>query len=69
MSFTLGPIESERIRGAFAAMDDLRRAPQGTTAKEFLATMALASADGEECTPPIASRPMDDVANTIVFLG
>ena len=63
-----GPIESERIRGAFAAMDDLRRAPQGTTAKEFLATMALASADGED-TPQHRFPTMDDVANTIVFLG
>lgn len=63
-----GPIESERIRGAFAAMDDLRRAPQGTTAKEFLATMALASADGEDA-PRHRFPTMDDVANTIVFLG
>lgn len=63
-----GPIESERIRGAFAAMDDLRRAPQGTTAKEFLATMALASSDNGD--PPRHRFPtMEDVANTIVFLG
>lgn len=63
-----GPIESERIRGAFAAMDDLRRAPQGTTAKEFLATMALASAENGD--PPWHRFPtMEDVANTIVFLG
>lgn len=63
-----GPIESQRIRTVFKAMDALRKSTPGTTAAEFLATMALARADAGE--PPTRSFPsVDDVANTIVFLG
>ena len=63
-----GPIESERIRNVFAAMDGLRQAAPGTTAGEFLGSMALARAEQggepEHCFPTV-----DDVANTVVFLG
>ncbi len=63
-----GPIESQRIRTVFAAMDQLRKAEAGTTASEFVSTMALTRSDQEhrlEQTFPT----VDDVANTIVFLG
>lgn len=63
-----GPIESQRIRTVFAAMDGLRNAPSGTTGGEFLGSMALARADGD--APPERSFPtVEDVANTVVFLG
>ncbi len=63
-----GPIESERIHGVFKAMDGLKKVPDGTTAKDFLGTMALSRETGagalQQSFPSI-----DDVANTIVFLG
>jgi len=63
-----GPIESDRIRTVFKAMDKLRKAPEGTTANDFTATMALARADADSGTAK--SLPtVEDVANTIVFLG
>jgi malonyl-CoA reductase/3-hydroxypropionate dehydrogenase (NADP+) len=63
-----GPIESERIHSVFAAMDGLKKVAPGTTAKDYLGTMALARAHGAE--PPKQTYPsIDDVANTIVFLG
>jgi malonyl-CoA reductase/3-hydroxypropionate dehydrogenase (NADP+) len=63
-----GPIESNRIRTVFKAMDQLRKAPEGTTANDFTATMALARAD--DATGAAQSFPtVEDVANTIVFLG
>ena len=63
-----GPIESQRIRTVFAAMDQLRKVEPGTTAADFVGTMALTRADDT----PEARRSLptvDDVANTIVFLG
>ncbi len=63
-----GPIESERIRTVFAAMDKLRGDKSGATADEFTNLMSLArttrGADQEKTlpTPP-------DIANTCVFLG
>ena len=63
-----GPIESERIRNVFAAMDGLREASPGTTAGEFLGSMALARA--EQGGEPERTFPtVEDVANTVVFLG
>ena len=45
-----------------------RKAPEGTTANDFTATMALARADADSGTAK--SLPtVEDVANTIVFLG
>ncbi|MGA1384660.1 MAG: SDR family NAD(P)-dependent oxidoreductase, partial [Steroidobacteraceae bacterium] len=63
-----GPIESQRIRTVFKAMDQLRKAPDGTTANDFTSTMALSRA--EPATGATHSFPsVEDVANTIVFLG
>jgi malonyl-CoA reductase/3-hydroxypropionate dehydrogenase (NADP+) len=63
-----GPIASERIRTVFGAMDQLRKAASGTTATDFLSTMALARSEGG--AKPIRTFPtVEDVANTIVFLG
>ena len=63
-----GPIEGPRIRNVFSAMDTVRNTPQGTTANDFLSVMALSRRDeasGEDYTFPT----IDDVANSIVFLG
>lgn len=63
-----GPIESQRIRTVFKAMDQLRKAPDGTTANDFISTMALSRAEPE--TGATHTFPsVEDVANTIVFLG
>ncbi|MEL6363957.1 MAG: SDR family oxidoreductase [Pseudomonadota bacterium] len=62
-----GPIESDRIRNAFAAMDGLRGAETGTTANEFTDTMSLARDAGRE--PPKSFPRPEDVANACVFLG
>lgn len=65
-----GPIESQRIRTVFAAMDQLRKVEPGTTAADFVGTMALTRADDSQSTQARRSLPtVDDVANTIVFLG
>jgi malonyl-CoA reductase/3-hydroxypropionate dehydrogenase (NADP+) len=63
-----GPIESNRIRTVFKAMDQLRKMPEGTTANDFTATMALARADAASGTTH-SFPTVEDVANTIVFLG
>ena len=63
-----GPIEGPRIRNVFSAMDKVRNTPQGTTANDFLSVMALSRRDepsGEDYTFPT----IDDVANSVVFLG
>jgi malonyl-CoA reductase/3-hydroxypropionate dehydrogenase (NADP+) len=63
-----GPIEGPRIRNVFSAMDKVRNTPQGTTTNDFLSVMALSRRDetsGEDYTFPT----IDDVANSIVFLG
>lgn len=63
-----GPIESDRIRNAFAAMDALRGDAPETTATEFSGLMALSrSFDGAE---PAKTFPRPrDVAGACVFLG
>lgn len=63
-----GPIESERIHSVFATMDGLKKVPAGTTAKDFLSTMALARPDSKGALKQTFPS-IDDVANTIVFLG
>lgn len=64
-----GPIESERIHNVFAAMDGLKKVPSGTTAQDFLGTMALSRGeDGNGGMRPTFPS-IEDVANTIVFLG
>lgn len=63
-----GPIESQRIRTVFKAMDQLRKVADGTTAEEFVSTMALARSEGDGgATHSLPT--VEDVANTIVFLG
>ncbi|MCR9222056.1 MAG: SDR family oxidoreductase [Alphaproteobacteria bacterium] len=63
-----GPIESERIRTVFAAMDKLQGLEDGATAAYFLGRMSLKRA--------VDGRPRDDtlptpkdIANACVFLG
>ncbi len=63
-----GPIRSERIRTVFAAMDKLRSAEDGTTARENFELMTLArSIDG--AAPERTFPSVEDVANTIIFLA
>ena len=63
-----GPIESERIRTVFAAMDKLREEASGTTASEFFGLMSLARP--RPVGPPERTFPtVNDVANVVVFLG
>lgn len=64
-----GPIESERIHAVFAAMDGLKKVPPGTTAHDFTSIMALARDDAHGVEPKQTLPTIDDVANTIVFLG
>lgn len=63
-----GPIESDRIRTVFAAMDRMRGDPAGTTARQYSDLMSLerdpASRGAEKSFPTPA-----DVANACVFLG
>ena len=63
-----GPIESERIRTVFGAMDRLRQAGEGATAREYLGLMALHRAPPGEAPAPRFPSP-DDVASAVVFLG
>jgi len=63
-----GPIESDRIRTVFSAMDHLREQAEGTTAGEFFRRMSLArSFDGgtPEHTFPIVA----DVVNAVLYLA
>ncbi len=63
-----GPIESDRIRNAFKAMDSLRGDGQGATAATFTALMGLARSTDGGAPEPLFPRP-DDIAETCVFLG
>ena len=63
-----GPIESERIRTVFAAMDTMRGDEQGTTANTFFDMMSLERSTGG--APKAKTFPVpDDIATTCVFLG
>lgn len=62
-----GPIESERIRTVFAAMDKLKGEASGATAAHFFNTMIL-NRETEHGYTKTFPKP-DDVANTIVFLA
>jgi len=64
-----GPIESQRIRTVFKAMDQLRKVAEGTTADEFVSTMALTRREGGDSAATQSLPTVLDVANTIVFLG
>ena len=63
-----GPIESERIRTVFAAMDKLRGDEAGTTAQTFFDMMSLERSVAG--APRAKTFPVpDDIASTCVFLG
>ncbi len=64
-----GPIDSDRIRNVFASMDALRSDPSGTTANEFFDMMTLATSRDDAGGPERTFPKIEDVANTIVFLG
>jgi malonyl-CoA reductase/3-hydroxypropionate dehydrogenase (NADP+) len=63
-----GPIESERIRTVFAAMDKLREEDAGTTASDFFGLMSLARAYPGRA-PERTFPTVLDVANVVVFLA
>ena len=63
-----GPIESERIRMVFAAMDKLRDEDDGTTATDFFGLMSLARAHPGRA-PERTFPTVLDVANAVVFLA
>jgi malonyl-CoA reductase/3-hydroxypropionate dehydrogenase (NADP+) len=63
-----GPIESERIRTVFKAMDGLKGVPEGTTAEGFFDIMRLARPDAEGNLTKGFPTPLD-IANAAVFLG
>ncbi len=63
-----GPIESERIRTVFAAMDRMRGDPAGTTAKQYSDMMSLERDPSNRSDLKPFPTPAD-VAKTIVFLG
>jgi malonyl-CoA reductase/3-hydroxypropionate dehydrogenase (NADP+) len=63
-----GPIESERIRSVFAAMDRLQGEPEGKTARQFFDMMSLERATGGNPRAKCFPLP-DDIAATAVFLG
>ncbi|PHR12607.1 MAG: NAD-dependent dehydratase [Sphingopyxis sp.] len=63
-----GPIESDRIRTVFAAMDDIQGNKEGTTADHFMGRMSLVrSMDGAKKGKSLPTPP--DIAQTCVFLG
>ncbi|MFN7177027.1 MAG: SDR family NAD(P)-dependent oxidoreductase, partial [Thermaurantiacus sp.] len=63
-----GPIESERIRTVFAAMDKLQGEDEGKTARQFFDMMSLERATGGQARAKCFPLP-DDIAQTAVFLG
>jgi len=63
-----GPIESERIRTVFSAMDKLRGDEPGATANQFLNNMSLERSVGGAARAKTFPLP-DDIAATCVFLG
>ena len=63
-----GPIESERIRSVFAAMDKARGDAPGTTADQFFEMMSLERATLGNPRAKCFPLP-EDIAATCVFLG
>ncbi|HKL62136.1 MAG TPA: SDR family oxidoreductase, partial [Woeseiaceae bacterium] len=63
-----GPIESERIDKAFAAMDALQGQPEGTTSGEFRDLMIVKRPDAGGGMDFRYPTP-DDVASTVLFLS
>jgi malonyl-CoA reductase/3-hydroxypropionate dehydrogenase (NADP+) len=63
-----GPIESERIRTVFAAMDALQGEPENTTASHFMGRMTLERAVGD--APKQKTLPVPgDIADACLFLA
>ena len=62
-----GPIESDRIRTVFAAMDKLQGKPANATAGHFTSIMALARGAAAPDAKPLPTP--HDIAATCVFLG
>ncbi len=63
-----GPIESERIRTVFAAMDKIQGHEEGETADYFMGRMSLQrSIDGGQKTKTLPTPP--DIAQTCLFLA
>jgi len=63
-----GPIESERIRTVFSAMDKMRGDEPGTVAGEFFDMMSLERSTGGKARAKTFPTP-EDIAATCVFLG
>ncbi len=63
-----GPIESDRIRNAFAAMDELRGDEADATGREFVDLMSLARPGEDGAAAKIFPAPAD-IANICVFLA
>ncbi len=59
-----GPVDSERLRKVFTAMDKLKQLAPGSTSNEILAEMALKEHDNQG---NFLSK--EEIANFIVFLG
>ncbi|HMQ32949.1 MAG TPA: SDR family oxidoreductase [Chloroflexaceae bacterium] len=63
-----GPVEGERIGGAFQRMDELKGQPADSTSRAFLATMRLARPAAEGHPARRSPTPLD-VAGAAVFLA
>ncbi|MEE4359914.1 MAG: SDR family NAD(P)-dependent oxidoreductase [Pseudomonadales bacterium] len=63
-----GPVESARIDGVFATMDELQGQPAGSTSREFRGLMTNKRADAGGALDYRYPKP-DDVAATILFLA
>ncbi len=62
-----GPIDSERIRTVFKAMDGLKGQAEGSTAEGFFGVMRLKRATAEGFVTGFPKK--EDVAGSVVFLG
>lgn len=63
-----GPIESDRIRTVFAAMDKIQGNKEGSTADHFTGRMSLERKMGQAKKGKMLPTPTD-IAQTAVFLG
>lgn len=62
-----GPIDSDRLRGSFARMDELKGLPANTTAEGFFGQMRLRRAENGDLAKSFPKTL--DVANAAVFLA
>jgi malonyl-CoA reductase/3-hydroxypropionate dehydrogenase (NADP+) len=63
-----GPVESERIRTVFAAMDRVQNNPEGTTATYFMGRMSLKRRGEKGRVQTVLPSPKD-IANACLFLA